>query len=162
MTDIRDVVEFDFASIVRLNDAEVQHTSPMDLERLRLLVQMSGYSRVVIVEGQVAAFLIAFRNGAPYENHNYQWFGGRFTNFLYVDRIVVGQNFSGRGIGRKLYEDMFEFARAHGIKTVTCEYNIEPPNPASRAFHNVLGFKELGTQWIASGTKQVSLQAAET
>ncbi|MBT1449783.1 hypothetical protein KJ365_02740 [Glaciecola sp. XM2] len=57
---------------------------------------------------------------------------------------------------------MFEFARANAIKTVTCEYNIVPPNLASGAFHDKFGFTELGTQWVAGGSKQVSLQAAQT
>jgi len=161
MVDIRDAAESDFGEIVELNDAEVRQTSPMDLDRLRLLVRMSAYCKVATVEGQVAAFLIALREGAPYENDNYAWFGARFPGFLYVDRIVVGAHFSGHGIGRRLYDDLFWFARSHGITTIACEYNIEPPNPASRAFHDRFGFKEMGRQWVANGNKQVSLQVAE-
>jgi hypothetical protein len=43
---------------------------------------------------------------------------------------------------------------------VTCEYNLFPPNEPSRLFHDRFGFREQGTQWVASGTKRVSLQAA--
>jgi len=161
MTHIRDMVESDFESIIRLNDAEVQQTSQMDLDRLGLLVQMSSYCKVATVEDQIAAFLIALREGAPYENDNYKWFASRFPSFLYVDRIVVGAHFSGHKIGSKLYGELFEFARSHRVEAITCEYNIEPPNPASRAFHDKFGFKQVGTQWVAGGTKQVSLQAAE-
>lgn len=162
MTHIRDMVESDFESIVRLNDAEVQQTSQMDLDRLGRLVRMSSYCKVATVDGQVAAFLIALREGAPYENDNYEWFASRFPRFLYVDRVVVAAHLSGHKIGSKLYGGMFEFARSHCVDTITCEYNIEPPNPASRAFHDKFGFKEVGTQWVAGGTKQVSLRAAET
>ena len=42
-----------------------------------------------------------------------------------------------------------------------CEYNIQPPNPVSKRFHDKFGFKELDTQWVANGTKKVTLQAAE-
>ncbi len=161
MTILRHATEADFDSIIQLNDAEVQQTSPMDRERLRLLSGMSCYHKVAIVECQVAAFLLAIREGAPYSNDNYEWFSPRFLSFLYVDRIVVGSRFSGRGIGSALYDDLFEYARSHGIRAITCEYNIEPPNPASRAFHEKFGFNELGTQWVAGGSKQVSLQAAE-
>ncbi|RPH49883.1 MAG: GNAT family N-acetyltransferase [Desulfobacteraceae bacterium] len=162
MTHIRDAVESDFESIVRINDSEVQQTSQMGLDRLGLLVRMSSYCKVATLEGQVAAFLIALREGAPYENDNYSWFASRFPIFLYIDRIVVDAHFSGHKIGSKLYGDMFEFARSHGIEVITCEYNIEPQNPASRVFHDKFGFKEVGTQWVAGGTKQVSLRAAET
>lgn len=159
---IRDVVESDFESIVKLNDTEVQQTNEMSFDHLRLLIQMSSYCKVATVERQVAAFLIALREGALYENDNYRWFSSRFQNFLYVDRIVVGSNFSGHKIGSKLYTEMFGFARLQGIKTIACEYNIDPPNLPSHAFHDKFGFKELGTQWVASGARLVSLQVAET
>ena len=160
MTHIRDVVDTDFEAIVALNDGEVQHTSPMDVSRLRFLVALSSYCKVVTVENRVVAFLIALRERAPYENDNYRWFSERFTTFIYVDRIVVDAAFSGRGVGKKLYGDLFEFAWSQRVAMVTCEYNIEPPNPASQIFHDKFGFTELGTHWVANGTKRVSLQAA--
>jgi len=57
---------------------------------------------------------------------------------------------------------LFRYARDHAIPLVTCEYNIVPPNEPSRLFHDRFGFKEQGTQWLANGTKRVSLQAATT
>jgi predicted GNAT superfamily acetyltransferase len=161
MDELRTAVDSDFDVILKLNDSEVQHTSPMDLARLQSLATMSAYFKVAAVQEQVVAFLIALREGAPYENDNYVWFASRFTSFLYVDRVVVDAKFAGRRIGSMLYDDLFEYARTAGIGRITCEYNIDPPNPASRKFHEKLGFKELGTQWISGGTKQVSLQAAE-
>ena len=134
----------------------------MDLARLQLLVRLSAYCKVVTDNEEVVAFLIAIGSGAPYENDNYAWFASRFRNFLYVDRVVVDARFSRRGFGRLLYNDLFEFARSNEIGMITCEYNIEPPNPASRAFHDRFGFRELGTQWVAGGAKRVSLQAADT
>lgn len=162
MEELRTTVESDFLTILSLNEAEEQQTSPMDHGLLESLVRMSVYCKVAIVEGQVAAFLIAIRDGVPYENDNYQWFASRIPHFLYVDRVIVSSQFTGRRIGSKLYKDLFEFARSEGIEMITCEYNIDPPNPASRAFHDKFGFRELGTHWVAGGTKQVSLQAAET
>ncbi len=161
MINIRDVVESDFTSILRLNDAEVQQTSAMDLQRLGLLLGLSSYCKVATWDDQVVAFLLALRDGAAYENDNYAWFASRFARFLYVDRIVVDAQFSGRKIASKLYDAMFAYARSQGIATITCEYNLEPPNPASRAFHHTFGFCEVGTQWLAGGSKQVSLQAAK-
>ena len=160
MTHVRDVVDADFEAIVALNDGEVQQTSAMDVSRLRVLVALSSYCKVATVANQVVAFLIALREGAPYENHNYRWFSERLSTFLYVDRIVVDAVFSGCGLGKKLYGDLFEFARSQRVAMVTCEYNIEPPNPASQIFHDKFGFRELSTHWVAHGTKRVSLQAA--
>jgi uncharacterized protein len=158
---VRDATENDYTRIIELNDAEVQQTSPMNMDKLHRLAQISNYHRVAVAGDRVAVFLLAIREGAPYCNENYAWFSARFRQFIYIDRIVVGSEFAGLRIGSLLYEDLFSCARSHGIKTVTCEYNIDPPNLASQRFHDKFGFKELGTQWVAKGTKQVSLQASE-
>ena len=150
----------DFDRILQLNDAEVQHTSAMDLERLRYLDQLAFYHRVATVDRQVAAFLFAMRDGAAYANDNFNWFATRMTNFLYVDRIVVSTDFAGRKIGNALYADLFQTALNNGVEHIVCEYNVEPPNPVSKAFHDKWGFREVGTQWLLGGTKRVSLQVA--
>jgi len=100
-------------------------------------------------------------SGAPYQNENFAWFARRFPRFVYIDRVVVSPACRGLGVGRLLYGRVFDHAAARGIPAVTCEYNIEPLNAASRDFHDRLGFRELGTQWVAAGKKKVSLQAVE-
>ena len=47
-------------------------------------------------------------------------------------------------------------ARSREVPVVVCEFDLEPPNPSSRAFHARFGFREVGTQ-VANG-KTVSLQ----
>ena len=158
--EIRNALEADFETILALNDAEVQQTSAMDFARLQHLHALSGYHKVAVVDGRVGAFLLAMASGAPYANDNFQWFAEHVGNFMYVDRIVVGAEFAGLGIGSALYRDLFSETRVRGLSTLTCEYNIDPPNPASRAFHDKFGFHELGTQWAADGSKLVSLRAA--
>ncbi len=158
---IRDAKSEDFDRIVELNKAEVQQTSPMNLQRLNELALMSSYHKVALADGRIAAFLLAMQENTPYLNENYAWFAERFPKFLYVDRIVVGSEFAGLKIGSLLYTELFSFARSQGISTVTCEYNLQPPNPASQRFHDKFGFVELDTQWVANGTKKVSLQAAK-
>jgi uncharacterized protein len=157
---IRDAGPNDFDIICSLNLAEVQHTSPMDRERLIALDNLSCFHKVACADNRVAAFLLAMCNDAPYENSNYEWFARRYPRFVYVDRIVVSSECRGLRLGSLLYEDLFRCARHSGIPLVTCEYNIVPPNEPSRLFHEKFGFKEQGTQWLANGTKRVSLQAA--
>jgi predicted GNAT superfamily acetyltransferase len=161
MTKIRNAIGNDFKRIVELNEIEKQQTSQMSLQRFMMLEQISDYCKVVIVENEVAGFLLAFRQGAAYESENFEWFSARVSDFIYVDRIVVSAKHSGQGLGSKLYEDLFEFATTQEVKTIVCEYNIVPPNLASLHFHEKFGFKELGTQWVANNSKQVSLQAVE-
>ena len=158
---IRESHEFDYQTIVDINDAEVQHTSPMDIKRLRDLDYFSAYHRVAEAEGNVAAFLLAMRENCSYQNENYEWFSSRYTKFIYIDRIVVDAKYGGLKIGTMLYQDIFNYARSNSISIITCEYNVIPPNEPSRVFHEKFGFKEVGRQPIANGTKRVSLQAAE-
>jgi predicted GNAT superfamily acetyltransferase len=159
---IRTAAPTDFETICALNLAEVKHTSAMDAARLAELDAISCYHQVACLGGIVSAFLLAMCNGSPYENDNFGWFSKKYARFIYVDRIVVSHASRGLGLGSLLYEDLFRHARSHAIPLVTCEYNIVPPNEPSRLFHDKFGFKEQGTQWVANGTKRVSLQVAET
>jgi len=157
---IRDAVPADFEPICALNLAEVEHTSPMGVDRLALLDQLSCYHKVGCVDGRVAAFLLAMCDGATYVNDNFAWFARKYTRFIYIDRVVVCSSYQRLRLGSMLYENLFRHARDNAIPVVTCEYNIEPPNEPSRRFHDKLGFHEQGTQWLADRSKRVSLQAA--
>lgn len=157
---VRDATETDFDRIVALNDAVVRETSAMDAARLRQLHALAFHHRVAVVDGEVVGFLLAMRDGAAYVNDNFGWFAARHPRFVYVDRVVVDAAAAGQGVGRRLYEDLFARSREHGIDIATCEYNLEPPNPASKAFHDRFGFVEAGRQHVAGGSKLVSLQIA--
>lgn len=158
--ELRDARPADFAAVVALNASEVSHTSAMDEARLRQLHGYACYHKVVEIDGVVAAFLLAMREGCGYVNANFEWFAARYPSFLYVDRIVVGASHQGLRLGTLLYRDLFEFARTQGIPLVACEYNLVPPNEPSRIFHDKFGFQEVGSQWLEGGAKQVSLQVA--
>lgn len=159
---IRDANQADFAAIVALNTAEVRHTSPMDEARFRHLDALASYHKVATVDGAAAAFLLVMKDGCGYANENFEWFAARYDTFLYVDRIVVGSDYQGLRLGTLLYQDLFDYARSHGIATIACEYNLVPPNEPSRLFHDKFGFHQVGSQWLGNGAKQVSLQVAAT
>lgn len=159
---IRDAVRADHPAILALNLESEALLSPMDAARLLLLEQQAAYHRVAMGADGVAAFLLAFRDGADYDSPNYRWFAARYEHFLYVDRIVVSGQHQGHGLGATMYADLFEFARTHAIPRVVCEYYSMPLNQASQRFHARAGFTEVGTQWLPDGSKQVSFQLAST
>ncbi|HKE49792.1 MAG TPA: GNAT family N-acetyltransferase [Rhodanobacteraceae bacterium] len=159
MTAIRDATREDFEAILALNAESVHFLSPLTPERLDALHRAAAYHKVVEANGEIAAFLLAFREGAPYDSPNYLWFADRYPTFLYVDRIVVAPAHRGEGLGVVLYDDIAAFAAKSGVPWLTCEFDIEPPNPASERFHTRMGFAEVGTQWLGGGKKRVSLQA---
>ncbi len=160
--ELRDAVVEDYSRILAINDAEVNHTSEMDAERLALLDHHSYYHKVAVAKGKVAAFLIAMRDNCGYKNENYEWFASRYDQFLYVDRVVVSAAYARLSIGSHLYRDLFHFAQLEEIPRITCEYNVVPPNEPSRIFHDKFGFREVGEQWLNEGAKKVSLQAAKS
>jgi len=156
---LRNAVAADFAQVLALNEESVQFLSPLTFERLSLLHEQSAYHRVFEIDGNIAAFLLAFREGSAYDSPNYCWFASRYERFLYIDRIVVSSKYQGRGLGKRFYADLLAFARSGKARLVTCEFDIEPPNELSRRFHEAFGFKEVGTQFYGPSKKQVSLQA---
>lgn len=158
---VRDATAADFERIGALNAMFVAETSAMDLARLQQLHALAFHHRVAVVDGEVAGFVLAMRDGAAYANDNFDWFSARYPQFVYVDRIVVDAATAGTGIGRQLYDDLFDRAHRLGIGVIACEYNLQPPNPASERFHDRFGFREVGRQHVAGGTKLVSLQTAE-
>ena len=158
---IRDAIFQDFPAILALNLEMEQYLSPMDSALLSNLHGIAVYHRVLeTAPGVIAGFLLALREGTEYGSPNYRWFAEHYREFLYIDRVVVASGEQGKGLGAALYDDLFAFAREQGIAAVTCEFDIDPPNEASRRFHARYGFREVGTQWVAGGKKQVSLQVA--
>jgi len=158
---LRDAADRDFPELLRLNHESVHFLSPLTLHQLRSLCAMAWHRRVIGAGIAVSGFLLALREGENYESPNYQWFAARYTEFLYIDRIVIDAAARGRGLGVRLYEDLFEHARAAQLRRVTCEFDIDPPNQASRQFHERFGFREVGCQRVADGKKTVSLQEAQ-
>ena len=155
----RDALPSDFAQIVALNEESVQYLSPLTGERLSQLHSEAACHRVLESSGRVEAFLLAFREGTTYASPNYLWFTAHYPRFLYIDRVVVSRALQGRGLGRLLYEDLFAFARASRAGLVACEFDLDPPNLASRQFHAGFGFNEVGTHRVGPAQKLVSLQA---
>lgn len=155
---IRDANAQDFTRILQLNEESEHFLSPLTSARLEALHGEAAYHRVIEQDGIISGFLLAFREGTGYDSSNYVWFSRQFDQFLYIDRIVVSKHFQGQGIGNMLYGDIFEFARQSGVVRITCEFDIDPPNDASRRFHQRFGFSEVGTRSYGEVTKQVSLQ----
>lgn len=156
---LRDAARPDWPFILALNEESVQFLSPMDEARLAAWSAAASYLRVVEAAGQVAAFLLAFRKGDDYAGVNFAWFSARYDDFFYVDRVVVSPEFRGRRLADRLYDDLEDFARMRGVSRITCEVNVEPPNPVSLRFHDRRGFREVGREAYAG--KIVAMLARE-
>ena len=134
------------ARLLALNNAHHRETSLLDARRLDWMLAHAFHAE------QVAdAVLIAFDQDAPYDSPNFLWFRQRLERFVYIDRVITAPACRGRGLATALYHRLFARARQAGHDRVTCEVNIQPPNPASAAFHARLGFTRLGRAAYGEG-----------
>ncbi len=137
----------DFEALRALNNEHAQELSFADATRFSHLVANAFFAAEIGTE----AFIIAFDQDADYDSPNFLWFRQRFSNFVYVDRVVTAQAARGRGYAAGLYNALFAAARAAGHEHVTCEINADPPNPGSEAFHAKFGFQEIGSALLPNG-----------
>ena len=140
------------AALRDLNNANARETSFLMAEDWRALVAESFTATCM---AGATALLIALDQDAAYRSVNFKWFQARRRRFVYVDRIVVSERQRGQGLASLLYRDLFECARAAGHDRIVCEVNLEPPNPASDAFHEKMGFVAVGRADLQPSGKAV-------
>lgn len=114
---------------------------PATEAELRAMIHVA-YRAALTTDRQ--AMLIAFDERAPYDSPNFRWFQSRYPRFVYVDRVAVTAAARGRGLARRLYEELMDLARADGHTVICAEVYHDPPNPVSDAFHATMGFVEVG------------------
>jgi hypothetical protein len=140
------------ATLLALNNAHASELSWLEPAALADLVDQAWLALRI---GDVDAFMLALDQDATYDSPNFNWFRGRYSRFVYVDRVVVAPAARGRGHARRLYDALIRAASEAGHERIVCEVNISPPNPGSDAFHAALGFVEVGSASIHGGAKTV-------
>lgn len=133
--EIREIEARDYAEVLRINESVVDTMSPMDSIRLGELLSYCSYAKVALVDGKIAKFILAMKEGGRYQNENYTWFSERYETFLYVDRVAVSPEYIGQGVVPVLYRNLLEYARANSTANIVFEINIIPLNEQSVAFH---------------------------
>ena len=146
----------DLPHIHDLNQHALPAVSSITLNDMTQLLEMADYFRVIKVKNDIAGFLIALMPGKDYHSLNYKWFEKKYSQFMYVDRIVIDPSFQSGGLGRAFYDDKKIFCQVYG-PIITCEVNLKPKNDGSLIFHKKYGFEQVGTQETEGGKKEVSL-----
>jgi len=147
----------DYGEILALNEAAIPAVNRIDEADLATLHAQALSLTVARADDHIAGFLLTLDETARYASENYQYFKGRYERFVYVDRIVVNMDCRRMGIGAGLYDMLL--ATTDPTVTITCEVNLEPPNPGSLAFHRELGFTIVDEQETECGRKRVALMA---
>jgi uncharacterized protein len=156
----RDLTVSDAAELGPLNDAAAPAVPVTPVEDLARLIALCALPLGLQRDGRIVGFVLALTPGADYDSENYRYFERRASTSVYVDRIVIAEDERGNRLGKALYDAVFTEARSRGLAEVTCEVNIDPPNPGSMAFHRRLGFREVGRQATKGGAVTVALLAA--
>ena len=138
--------------LLDLNNDNARETSFLVPDKWHEMVG-NAFSATRVLD--TASLLITFDQDADYDSANFIWFRNRLERFVYVDRIVVGEQHRGAGLARQLYQDLFERARYAGHDCIVCEVNRVPPNPGSDAFHARMEFEEVGQATLSGGDKTV-------
>ncbi len=155
-------LDSDIDAALELNNLNSPAVGELDHVQLQFLIDHSLYSFAIGAD-TLHAFCITFAPGAPYTSVNYQWFSKKYTNFVYLDRIVVSEIMRNQTLGEKLYLAVEQrMIKDRCAPILTCEVNLNPPNHGSIRFHNRIGFHEVGQQESKPGltvsllSKQIS------
>lgn len=153
---IRDAVVADHPVVLALNNGATPHVNALNEEEFAWLANRARHFRVLEDAGGIAGFVLCLPSGLDYWSENYRWFTRRFAEFLYLDRVVVAERARRLGVGRALYEDMHATVAADWLR-ITLEVNLRPPNPASVAFHEKMGYRPIGVREYDEGKKIVQM-----
>jgi len=137
------------AEILRINAAGRPGVAALDAVELQRLQSLSGLHRVAIAAGdanRVAGYLLAFDREAAYDGEEFLAFRKLLPGpFVYIDQVAVAADQKRHGVAARLY------AGLEGV--LCCDVNLQPPNPASSAFHRALGFESVEILSTADGRK---------
>ncbi|EGF90794.1 acetyltransferase GNAT family protein [Asticcacaulis biprosthecium C19] len=142
-------------ALLALNNAFATETSFLTEADWRQMVAEVRFAFHAASDG----FILTFDQTAAYDSPNFLWFKARYDRFCYIDRVVIAASAQGLGLGKALYQHLFDAARQAGFETIVCEVNLDPPNPGSIAFHERQGFAAVGDQTLPNG-KTVRYYAA--
>ena len=152
---ILQIEQNDYDSVLALNAESVPHVNLIGPDELTWFDDNAACIRVAKIADRLAGFLIGLRPGTSYASPNYRWFCDNYQDFAYVDRVAVPSWARRQGIAESLYE---AFAESQpGAPVMTCEVNIRPKNDGSMRFHERLGFRQVASQEIDGGQKEVAL-----
>ena len=148
VTALRDYRPDDLDRIHAINQAEVPAVGDETPEALAHIASESVIALVAEVDGEVGGFCLVLGPGADYGSMNYRWFAERYDDFVYLDRVAIAPRAQRRGLGRAMYDEVARRAREvrPSATVFALEVNLRPRNDRSLAFHERLGFAEVGQQ----------------
>ena len=103
------MVEGDLPQVKQLNNKHIEAVGEVSASKFKYLFNASKHAFVVKDQDKVIAFYMTHPAGIDYKSKNYIWHSknqGEDLNFVYMDRIVVAEEYQNMKIGSKLYEHL--------------------------------------------------------
>jgi uncharacterized protein len=138
--------------LLALNNDAVPDMSELSLDKARWLTDHCVVPGLATIDDKVAGMVVVLSDHCGYGSEFYRWFTDRYTNFLYIDRIVVSAWSRGRGVAKALYHGIEEAARKYRMAIASDVYS-DPPNTPSLRLHRSMGFEAVGTQFLPAQQK---------
>lgn len=159
MLSIRTLSIADVADVLAINRAARPNVAPLDAAELGRLRSLASDTVVILDDDAVIGYALVFPDDAAYDGEEFLALRTLVPRpFTYVDQVAVRPSARGMGVGRRLYRHVEQAALARGATCLCCEVNLAPPNPASSAFHERLGFRSIGRLSTTDG-REVDLLA---
>ena len=136
----------DILSIYSINQANTPEVGSLEsTEKLRELLNMSSLVLVAKTNNEIIGFVVCLEAGAAYTSLNYKYISKKEKKFVYIDRIAIKNQYRRSGVGKSLYEIIFNYSEKFELP-IYCEVNTKPKNQASLDFHKKIGFFKIGSK----------------
>jgi predicted GNAT superfamily acetyltransferase len=130
--------------IYDLNQANTPEVGSLESkDHLLKLIELSAYNLLVLKSDEIIGFIICMREGSVYGSENYKFFTTKLKKFLYVDRVAIDENYRREGLGKAIYNDIFNQVKKENL-SIALEVNTQPINQPSLNFHQKMGFDQVG------------------
>ena len=136
----------DILSIYSINQANTPEVGSLEsTEKLRDLLNMSSLVLVAKINNEIIGFVVCLEAGAAYTSLNYKYISKKAEKFVYIDRVAIRNQHRRSGIGKSLYEIIFNYSKKFELP-IYCEVNTKPKNQPSLDFHGKIGFLKIGSK----------------
>ena len=144
MKSIRPLTPSDCEEVLRINAESQPGVAHLDRPELERLVRLKNDHLVMEgPNGGLVGYLLAFPSDAPYDGEEFLFLNkASLGSFIYIDQIAVDAAERRTGSASSLYRATEAAAQRRGIQELSCEVNLNPPNPGSLAFHRSKGFNQ--------------------
>ena len=136
----------DILSIYSINQANTPEVGSLkSIEKLKELLHMSSLVLAARINNEIIGFVVCLEAGAAYTSLNYKFITKKAKKFVYIDRIAIKNQYRRSGVGKSLYEIIFNYSEKFELP-IYCEVNTKPKNQPSLDFHKKIGFIKIGSK----------------